>query len=266
MIKSILSLFTLVLAAVVPQQQEPQVQHESFTIQSTFLNETRTINVHLPPYYAGNRREYPVLYMPDGGLDEDFPHVVKTVDSLLAANQIRPVILVGIPNTERRRDLTGPTSVKSDSAIAKHVGGSAAFRLFISNELMPQIAKRYRTTPERGIIGESLAGLFIVETFFATPNMFTHYMAFDPSVWWNKGAMIDSSAAVIARLDSKPRTLYLATSGEPSTAVGIGHLDSVLKANPPKGLKWIYEPRPDLEHSTIFKGVKTTALVDAFHR
>lgn len=58
--------------------------------------------------------------MPDGGLDEDFPHVVHTVDSLAALGAIRPVIVVGIPNTQRRRDLTGPTRVATDSAIASH--------------------------------------------------------------------------------------------------------------------------------------------------
>ncbi len=98
------------------------------------------MNVHLPPSYAtsGDAR-YPVLYMPDGGIDEDFPHVVNTMDSLIALGHIRPVIVVGVPNTERRRDLTGPTRVKSDSAIARHVGGSEPFRRFLRDELVPAI-------------------------------------------------------------------------------------------------------------------------------
>jgi enterochelin esterase-like enzyme len=49
--------------------------------------------------------------MPDGGIDEDFPHVVNTVDSLIALGAIRPVIVVGIPNTQRRRDLAGPNRI-----------------------------------------------------------------------------------------------------------------------------------------------------------
>ena len=96
--------------------------HETFTIQSTTLGEARKINVYLPPQYLNNRREFPVLFMPDGGIDEDFPHVIRTVDSLIALHAIRPIIVVGIPNTQRRRDLTGPTRVKSDSAIAPRVG------------------------------------------------------------------------------------------------------------------------------------------------
>jgi predicted alpha/beta superfamily hydrolase len=79
---------------------------------------------------------------------------------------VRPVILVGIENTERRRDLSGPTENPEDKKVAPRVGGSAAFRTFLRMELIPLISAKYRTTRERAIIGESLAGLFTVETFF----------------------------------------------------------------------------------------------------
>jgi predicted alpha/beta superfamily hydrolase len=203
--------------------------------------------------------------MPDGGLDEDFPHVIRTVDSLIALRAIRPIIVVGVPNTQRRRDLTGPTRVKSDSAIAPRVGGSAEFRRFLRYELIPEIARRYRVTPERGIIGESLAGLFVVETFLDEPDLFTHYMALDPSVWWNSGALVDSAASRLATFDSKPRSLYIATSLEPGTTVGSSRIIDAIKSAPPRRLRWKYEPRPDLTHGTIFRGTKPAALVDAYH-
>src|SRR6478672_9079126 len=108
-------------AAVEVPRADSVLAHETFTIQSVAVGETRNINVYTPPPYRGSSKKFPVLYMPDGGLDEDFPHVVRTVDSLIALHAIRPVIVVGIPNTQRRRDLTGPTRVKSDSAIAPRV-------------------------------------------------------------------------------------------------------------------------------------------------
>src|SRR5690242_19261641 len=170
-------LFALLLSL---QVTDSIPKYDSLSVTSHALSEVRRINVHVPRAYASSpSTRFPVLYMPDGGIDEDFPHVVNTVDSLIALGQIRPVIVVGVPNTERRRDLTGPTKVHSDSAIAPHVGGSAAFRHFFRDELIPEIDKRYRTTPERGIIGESLAGLFVVETFLREPKLFDHYIAFD---------------------------------------------------------------------------------------
>ncbi len=95
---------------------------------------------------------------------------------------MRPFLVVGIENTECRRDLTGPATVEEDRKIAIHVGGSAAFRAFIRNELMPQVHAGYRTTEETAIVGESLAGLFVVEMFFLEPNLFDTYIAISPSV------------------------------------------------------------------------------------
>lgn len=89
------------LALVAP----PLAAQDQFTITSAALGEVRLVNVHAPHGYdAVPAARFPVLYMPDGGLDEDFPHVIATVDSLVAAGAIRPVIVVGIPNTQRRRD------------------------------------------------------------------------------------------------------------------------------------------------------------------
>src|SRR5688572_28579677 len=104
--------------------QEPVPPHETFTIESAVLRETRRINVYTPPQYAEEFAPYPVLYMPDGGVQEDFPHVAATVDAGIRAGEIRRMIVVGIENTERRRDMTGPTEVEEDRRIAPRVGGS----------------------------------------------------------------------------------------------------------------------------------------------
>lgn len=244
--------------------QHPVPAHDTFTVASKALGETRRVNVHMPAgYHASATARFPVLYMPDGGVDEDFPHVVRTIDSLIALGAIRPVIVVGIPNTERRRDLTGPTRVASDSTIAPRVGGSAAFRRFIRDELIPTVQTRYRTTEERGIVGESLAGLFVVETFLAEPVLFQHYVALDPSVWWNNGALVDSAAARLAAFDTRPRTLYLANSDVPDIAAGSARLAALLRTRPPQGLAWVYAPRPDVTHATIYRKVGPAALAAA---
>jgi predicted alpha/beta superfamily hydrolase len=253
-------------AARVLPPADPVPAHDSFTVQSRALDEARLVNVYMPPRYRSlPAMRLPVLYMPDGGIDEDFPHVVHTVDSLIAAGAIRPVLVVGIPNTERRRDLTGPTRVATDSAIAPRVGGSAAFRRFLRDELLPAVEARYRTTEERAIIGESLAGLFIVETFLVEPALFDHYVALDPSLWWNAGTLLDSAAAHLAAFDAAPRTLYLASSNVEDIAAGSARLAALLRARRPSGLRWTYEPRPDLTHATIFRALEAAALASALH-
>ena len=106
-------LFLFLLAAIAAvATDEPVPPHETFTLESAALKETRRINVYTPPGYdAAGATRYPVLYMPDGGLQEDFPHLATTIDTAIRAGEMRPLILVGIENTERRRDLTKVRSV-----------------------------------------------------------------------------------------------------------------------------------------------------------
>ena len=260
------------LASVLPTRgliaQEPAPdrvpQHDTLMLPSRALGEARRINVHTPAgYTASDTARFPVLYMPDGGLDEDFGHVVNTTDSLIALGEIRPVIVVGVPNTERRRDLTGPTRIKTDSAIAPHVGGSAAFRRFWQDELVPVIDARYRTTTERSIVGESLAGLFIVETFLREPGIFDHYIAFDPSLWWNHGALVDSATALMSAgkaSSGQHRSLYIAASRD-DIGNQTARLASAFRATPRRGPELKFEPRPDLTHGTIFRALLPSALV-----
>ncbi|HEX5720198.1 MAG TPA: alpha/beta hydrolase-fold protein [Thermoanaerobaculia bacterium] len=242
----------------------PLPPHESFTVESKVLSETRRINVYLPPGHAGEgATRYPVLYMPDGGLREDFPHVAETVDAAIKAGEMRPMIVVGIENTERRRDVTGPTEVESDRKIAPRVGGSAAFRRFIQDELMPQVRLRYRVTDETAIIGESLAGLFIVETFFLQPELFDTYVALSPSLWWNGEELVRKAAE---RLKARPdlrKTLYLSSASDDVGPVS-ERLAEALRAHAPAGLKWQHKPRPDLRHDNIYRSASPQVLRELF--
>ena len=109
---------------------------ETFTIDSKVLGETRRINVYVPPVYGDSlNAPRPVLYMPDGGMAEDFLHVAGLMQVSVGNGTVRPFILVGIENTKRRRDLTGPTTIERDKKIAPVVGGPDAFREFIKTEL-----------------------------------------------------------------------------------------------------------------------------------
>jgi predicted alpha/beta superfamily hydrolase len=187
--------------------------------------------------------------------------VANTIDSLIGLGVIRPVIVVGIENTQRRRDLTGPTSVASDSTIAPTVGGSAAFRRFVREELMPEVRRRYRCSRETTIVGESLAGLFVVETFLLEPTLFDRYIAFSPSVWWNGGALLRAAEGGASRKARARRTLFLSAANEEQIADGTALLVVRLRTQSPRSLELVYEPRPDLEHSTIFRAVAPEAFV-----
>lgn len=243
---------------VVGSAAAPLVIGETFTIRSSVLGETRRINVYLPPAYVDSSKRLPVLYMPDGGIREDFLHVAGLVQVLVGDNSMRPFILVGIENTERRRDLTGPTANAKDSTIAPRVGGSAAFRAFIRTELIPEVRARYATTSETAIIGESLAGLFVVETLVHEPALFDTYIAFDPSLWWNDGRLIPEAAAELSKRSGERKTLFLAGS---SDAMALTQkLASMIQSLPASGVKCVYLPLPEETHATIYHPAALRAL------
>lgn len=233
--------------------ETPLPPHTSLIIDSTVLHEARRINVYTPPDYpAATGPGYPVLYMLDGGLDEDFPHVARDVDAAIRAGEMRPMIVVGIENTERRRDMTGPTSVASDRAIAPHVGGSSAFRAFIADELMPQVRGRYRTNGRTAIVGESLAGLFVVETFLQQPKLFDTCVALSPSLWWNHMALARGADERLKAWPGLRRTLYFATASDDDIGEASQLLQTALRANAPPGLRWHYHAWPGLHHDNIY--------------
>jgi predicted alpha/beta superfamily hydrolase len=248
---------------VTDRDASPLLMGETFTIDSRVLGEARRINVYLPPGYAASPDlRLPVLYMPDGGMQEDFLHIAGLVQVSVGNQTMRPFLLVGIENTARRRDLTGPTDNPEDRKIAPVVGGSAAFRRFIRSELMPAVRARYRTTSESAIVGESLAGLFVVETLFLEPDLFNTYIAFDPSLWWNNGELVARAAARINV--AAGRTLYFASSNEDELAELARRLAAVFTAHAPANTSWHYVAMPEESHATIFHPAALRAFRQLF--
>jgi predicted alpha/beta superfamily hydrolase len=235
--------------ALLASAAAPLAIGDTWTIASTALGETRRINVYVPAGIPAGT-PLPVLYMPDGGMLEDFLHVAGLLQVGAGNGTVRPFLLVGIENTQRRRDLTGPTEVAKDRSIAPQVGGSQAYRNFIRTELVPEVEKRYRVTRERAIVGESLAGLFVVETLALEPDLFDSYIAIDPSLWWNGGQLARRLAAQPPATGAGAgKTLYIAVSAD-----GLPDVDAALKASLGKapGLGFNYEAWPGETHATVY--------------
>lgn len=254
-------LVTLTSCSNTPKYNDPIPAHDEFTIDSKQVGEIRNINVWTPPNYKTSTDSLPVMYMADGGLkDEDFPHIANTIAELIKAKIIPKIILVGIANTQRRRDLTGPTEVAKDKEIAPIVGGSEKFRAFIKEELFQEINKRYRTTNEKSIIGESLSGLFVVETFFLTPEMFDNYIAFDPSLWWNDKYLIKTAKEHLAKFPLSQKRIWFAGSSAEDISETVGKLADILKTENLPNIKWKYSAEPKEMHNTIFRATKEKAI------
>jgi predicted alpha/beta superfamily hydrolase len=150
--------------------------------------------------------------------------------------------------------------VASDREVAPVVGGAPAFRAFVRDELMPEIDRRYRTDGTTAVLGESLAGLWIVDTFFETPDLFGAYLALDPSLWWDGQRRVREAPAWLAAHPDVTARLYLTYADEPTIGPHVEALVGALRARTPPGLVWTDVPRPDLTHATIYRATKRDAL------
>jgi len=242
------------IAAFVPAIARAMAPDAIFTIDSRALGGPRKVNVALPRGYVASGKRYPVLYLLDGGtVEEDFPKITDIVAEAIAAGRLAPMIVVGIEGVDRKHDLTHPATDPKDRELLPTSGGSAAYRRFLVDELQPWVNARYRTNGRRGLIGESLAGLFVVETFLREPQAFDAYLAASPSLWWDDQSLSRQTADLLAGGKFEGRRLYLSIGDEGTTMQqGVDRVVAGLKAKPPKGLTWRYDPQPDQHHATIY--------------
>ena len=170
-------------------------------IKSNILEEEREIWVHLPEAYDSNEK-YPVLYLLDGG--GNFAHTVGTADSLASGEMIPELIIVGITNTNRTRDLT-PTKDEN----RKSSGGGENFLDFIERELIPYINNKYSTEDFKIFAGHSFGGLLVMHTFHSRPNLFQAHFAFSPSLYWNNKETARKAMDFLANKKQFSNYLYM---------------------------------------------------------
>jgi len=235
---------------------------KSMPLESAVLNETRTISVVLPLAYNKTNQNYPVLYLVDGGPHQDLFPMAGMAALASLSGQYQEFILVGIQSNNRYWELTSESTVAYDLKNIPHNGGAQKFRQFIREELKPFIEGRYRTSGETAIIGESLAGLFIVESFLHAPDTFDHYVAVSPSLWWRDMGLSKEAAGILQSKDfPADKSLFLTIASEGGTMIeGMERLVGALEEHTPEGVDWWYRPMPDEEHHTIYNPAALQAL------
>lgn len=167
---------------------------ETVKFRSMILKEERTLNIYLPLGYSpDSAKTYPVIYLLDGSMDEDFIHIAGLVQFLSFSwiNSMPECIVVGIANVDRRRDFTWPTKNEQDKKDFPTTGGSSSFIQFIKDELQPFINKNYKINGDRTIVGQSLGGLLATEILWKSPELFNRYVIVSPSTWWDNGSILD---------------------------------------------------------------------------
>ncbi len=168
---------------------------ETITFQSTTLKEERKLNVYIPfGYSKDSTKIYPVIYLLDGSMDEDFMHIAGLVQfgSFSWINIIPETIVVGIANVDRNRDYTYPSTDKAYVEKYPTTGNSAEFIQFLEEEVQPLIEKTYKVSSAKTLIGQSLGGLLATEILYKKPNLFDNYIIVSPSLWYDFESLLKS--------------------------------------------------------------------------
>ena len=257
-----LAWFAMLLASFAPAVAAPTPTPitigSRYEMPSLVLGEARTINVVLPVGYDQQpNKRYPVLYLIDGGVDQDLIHVAGVLRLNSAWGRSHEAILVGISTKDRRRELIGPT--QDPELLKKYptAGSSALFRKFIRNEVKPFVERSFRTNGYDAVIGESLAGLFILETYLLEPSLFDAHGAISPSLWWDKEALVERIASGLGRSQIGRRLYFAAANEGPEMRAANDRVVAILKA---RERDWCFNEREDLAHSTIYQQLTPQAL------
>jgi uncharacterized protein len=227
---------------------EPIPIAHRYSIESTILGETRQYFVHKPPKYEYREQAYPLLILLDG--DTNINHTSSSVDFLAENGRIPEMLVVGIPNTNRSRDLTPPFSNPDQNA--PNTGGAGRFLAFIGDELIPEIERRYRTRPYRVLIGHSLGGLFAVYALNERPELFNAYLPISPSLWYDDQTLVQRTATMLAAKQDLRANVYMTIADEGGEMLSAYlRLSAALAESKPKNVRWETQRSPEETHGSI---------------
>jgi uncharacterized protein len=234
-------------------QAAPLPEVTTLTIKSNVLGEERVILVRTPQGYETNNQSYPVLYMTDG--NAHIGHTSSTAEFLARNGRMSDVIVVGINNTDRTRDLTPTKAAQAGATGAPQfptAGGADNFVKFIETELIPEIEKRYRVRPYRILAGHSLGGLFAIHTMVSKPDLFNSYIAVSPSLQWDHQVTVKRAEEFFKTRKELNATLFMSLGNENGEIEdGFHQMKQLLARSAPKGLDWEAQQLTDEDHGSV---------------
>jgi predicted alpha/beta superfamily hydrolase len=226
---------------------------KSLTIKSTVLGEDRIILVRTPVGYETSKLSYPVLYMTDG--DAHIKHTSSSIEFLTENGRMPELIVVGVTNTDRARDLT-PTKATTKNAAGDlqfpTSGGADNFLKFFETELIPEIEKQYRTQPYRIFAGHSLGGLFAIHAMMTKPGLFNSYIAVSPSLQWENDTELKRAEEFLKNQKEMKVTLFVSIGNEPGRiGADFDTFKDLLSKTNIKDFEWQAERFADEDHGSV---------------
>jgi enterochelin esterase-like enzyme len=169
-------------------EPDPGIDHGTIVqrvVSSTALNQSRRVDVYLPPGYESGSEDYPVVVFHDG-LDWFMGPTRDVLDNMIDRQMMTPIIGAFVPPVHRDEEY--------------HAAGSryVAYRTFLIDELLPELRSEYRirSGPENtGTVGISSGGGVTLSLCDDRPDAFGNCGAFSAS----------TAASTLIRLSTEPK-------------------------------------------------------------
>lgn len=205
------------------------------TLYSHILDEERTVVISVPAGYDYSSRQYPVLYMLDAEY-ADFAWSIGLVHHL-SAYKIPEMIIVGVLNTNRNRDMW---SYRIESLTNTMDDGAQNFMNFFAEELIPFIDEYYRTTSYRAIYGRSGAGHFVASCLLTQPDLFDAYLASSPVIGFSNDHLLRQAEEFFRTHTSLEKSffIYYGDTDYNSVVKRIPVLEQIIQDNTPDDFTW----------------------------
>lgn len=243
---------------------KPLTIGETVNLKSAILKEERILNIYLPLGFD-KAKSYPVIYLLDGSMNEDFIHVSGLVQFFNQMYAMPQTIVVGIANVDRKRDFTYHTDVKDLQKDYPTTGHSDRFISFLEKELKPYVESHYKTT-DTYIFGQSLGGLLTTEILLKKPEMFNNYFIISPSLWWDDQSLIKQAKQLLSKSPDTKKFVYVSVGkGEhPVMVKDAESIYDILKNSNKKNWKVEYKMMEEDNHATILHRSLYEGLVKMF--
>lgn len=230
---------------------KPLTIGEIRTLKSEILNEERTLNIYLPQNFV-KTKTYPIIYLLDGSINEDFIHVSGLVQFFNLMYAMPETIIIGIANVDRKKDFTFHTDLKDLQKDYPTTGHSDKFIGFLEKELKPYIESQFKTT-DTYIFGQSLGGLLATEILLKKPEMFNNYFIISPSLWWDDESLLKQANQLLSKTSDAKKFVYVSVGkGEHKVMVKDAEdLYDILKKSNKKNWTVEYKMMDDDNHATI---------------
>ena len=186
---------------------KPLTIGEIRTLKSEILKEERNLNIYLPQNFD-ETKSYPIIYLLDGSMNEDFIHVSGLVQFFNLMYAMPETIVVGIANIDRKRDFTFHTDVKDLQKDYPTTGHSDKFISFLEKELKPYIQIQFKTT-DTYLFGQSLGGLLATEILLKKPELFNNYFIISPSLWWDDESLLKNANHLLSKSSDTKKFVYI---------------------------------------------------------